>query len=152
MNIQIDSREKSKAIVKILDQFKKQGINYFVSKLYVGDYMNLDNPKVIIDRKQNLSEIYLNVSHEHERFRNELLRAKQAGIKIIILCEHGFSVSTLEDVKTWVNPQQKKSPYAWNGERLYKVLLSIKEKYNVDFVFCSKSQTGSMIIDILQNT
>ena len=52
MNIQIDSREKARAIRKIVAEFDRQGVDHFVSKLYVGDYMNYDNPRLIIDRKR----------------------------------------------------------------------------------------------------
>ena len=49
MIIQIDSREKARAITKIVDEFDKQGITHPVSKLMVGDYMNYDNPRVILN-------------------------------------------------------------------------------------------------------
>ena len=123
-----------------MKQFDEAGIFYKPNKLYVGDYQNVSNSMLSIDRKQNLSEIYSNVCHDHERFRNELIRANEAGIKLIILCEHGGSIQTLEDVKNWYNPQLKKSPYAWNGERLYKTLRTIQDKYKVDFEFCTKSK------------
>ena len=48
MNIQIDSREKARAIRVIVEEFDRRGVHYFVSKLYVGDYMNYDNPRLII--------------------------------------------------------------------------------------------------------
>ena len=69
MVIQIDSREKAKAIKKILAEFEKQEVNYYTSKLWAGDYMSLDNPRVIVDRKQNLSELCQNVCQDHDRFR-----------------------------------------------------------------------------------
>lgn len=50
MDIQIDSREKSRAIRKIIRTFDEQGVKHFSSKLLVGDYMSLDNPRLIIDR------------------------------------------------------------------------------------------------------
>ena len=46
MDIQIDSREKARAIRKIVKTFDESGVKYFV-----GDYMSLDNPRLIIDRK-----------------------------------------------------------------------------------------------------
>ena len=60
MQIQIDSREKARAIKKIVDEFDKQGIQHFISKLYVGDYMSYDNPRLVVDRKQGLSEVCSN--------------------------------------------------------------------------------------------
>lgn len=149
MQIQIDSREKARAIQKILATFDKHNVKYFVSKLYVGDYQNLDNPRVIIDRKQNLSEIYSNLCQGHKRFISELMRANEAGIKLIILCEHGGRIKSLDDVKDWHNPRLDKNPYAWDGNRLHKVMSTVSKKYGVEFMFCSKAQTGKRIIEIL---
>lgn len=149
MVIQIDSREKSKAITKIISEFDKQGILHPVSKLYVGDYMNYDNPRMIVDRKQNLTELCQNVCQDHERFRRELINANENGIKLIILCEHGQGIETLEDVIFWKNPRLKKSPKATTGKTLYNILSTIERKYNVDFEFCEKSQTGKRIIELL---
>lgn len=149
MTIQIDTREKQRAVKQIISHFDKHGIKHYPSKLYVGDYMNLDNPRVIIDRKQNLSEIYTNVCQGRKRFCAELKRAQDMGIKIIILCEHGFGIKSLGDVKNWYNPRLDKTPYAWDGERLFKVLSAIKDKYGIDYVFCEKRETGAKIVEIL---
>ena len=51
MTIQIDSREHKKELDRIQKQLDKLEVEYYVSKLYVGDYMNLDNPRLVIDRK-----------------------------------------------------------------------------------------------------
>lgn len=49
--IQIDSREHQKVIDGIKKAFDTAGEKWFVSKLYVGDYMNYDNPRLVVDRK-----------------------------------------------------------------------------------------------------
>lgn len=149
LTIQIDSREKAKAIKKILAEFDQQEVQYFVSKLPVGDYMSLDNAKLCVDRKQNLSELCSNVCQQHERFRAELERANKYGIKLVILCEHGGQIKSLEDVLNWTNPRLKESPLAVSGERLYRILSTMAKKYNVDFQFCDKRRTGKEIIRIL---
>jgi len=162
MVIQIDSREKAKAIKKILQDFDKMGIKYYVSKLWAGDYMNLDNPRVIVDRKQNLSELCQNVCQDHDRFRRELSRAQENGIKLIILCEHGSAIETLEDVIFWQNPRshaRKKINGRWveiktkaiSGETLYKILTTLQRKYDCEFLFCTKEETGKRIVEILNN-
>lgn len=146
-----DSREKARAIVKILAEFDRHGIKHVSTKLLVGDYQNLDNPRLVIDRKQNLSELCLNVCQQHKRFVAELERAAQYGIKLIILCEHGDGIKTLNDVAHWVNPRLQVSPLAVSGERLYKILTALKAKYGTEFLFCSKQQTGREIIRLLNN-
>lgn len=180
INIIIDSREKARAIQKIIAEFDRQGITYDVSKLYVGDYQSLDNARLAIDRKQNLNELCSNVCQQHNRFRNELMRAQEMGIKLIILIEHGGKIKSLEDIKGWVNPRrffwEKKIRKQWgipkdadfetevaelkkhgakiqqpptSGEQLYKMLTTISDKYNVQFEFCNKYETGKKIIELL---
>lgn len=148
MTIQIDSREKARAIKNIVAYFDEMHIKHYTSKLFVGDYMSLDNPRLIIDRKQNLLELCGNVGQEHDRFVNELIRARDNGIKLIILCEHS-GISSLDDVKGWVNPRLKTSPKAISGQQLYKILRTMSIKYGVDFVFCDKKMTGYTIVKIL---
>lgn len=149
MIIQIDTREKQKAIKKIIEEFDKQGIKHISSKLYVGDYVSLDNSKLVIDRKRNLQELCGNVCQGHKRFTAELIRAQESGIKVIILCEHGGNIKTLGDVNKWINPRLKTSPLAMSGPRLFKILYTMSKTYAVDFVFCNKSQTGKKIIELL---
>lgn len=149
MVIQIDSREKAHAITRILAEFNSQGVQYFVSKLPVGDYMTLDNAKLVIDRKQNLQELCGNVIQQRSRFVAELERAKRYGIKLIILCEHGGNIKTLTDVMHWENPRLKESPLAVSGERLFKILSAMSKKYDVGILFCDKRSTGRRIIEIL---
>lgn len=164
MDIQIDSREKARAIRKIIKTFDEQGIKYFSSKLLVGDYMSLDNPRLIIDRKQNLQELCGNVCQQHERFKRELLKAMDAGIQLVILVEHGADIKSLEDVYFWKNPRKhevrwrivngKREKYvvsakAVDGNQLYKSLCTIRDRYHVRFEFCEKKDTGVRIAEIL---
>lgn len=150
MIVQIDTREKEHAIEKILETFDNNNIKYVSSKMYVGDYQNLQDGSVVVDRKQNLSEICSNVCQQHERFKAELVRAQEAGIKIYILCEHGKGITTLDDVKAWINPRLKKSPKALTGEKLYKIMKTQEEKYGITYLFCDKEETGKTILDILE--
>lgn len=162
MVIQIDSREKARAITKIVEEFDRRGIRHPVSKLMVGDYMNYDNPRLIIDRKQNLSELCSNVCQQHERFRAELVRAQEYGIQLVILCEHGKGVRSLEDVIWWDNPRSVKrikgadgrwrnvETKAMQGDVLYKILCTMQRKYGVQFLFCDKKEAGRRIVEILE--
>lgn len=162
MIIQIDSREKARAIKAIVEEFKSQGIKHPVPKLMVGDYMNYDNPRVVIDRKQNLTELCSNVCQDHERFRRELILAKENGIQLIFLVEHGKGIQRMEDVIWWENPRRWKrvknlesgkwedvETKAMQGETLYKILKTQERKYGCRFLFCNKSETGKRIIEIL---
>lgn len=163
MIIQIDSREKARAIKNIVAEFDKRGVVHPVSKLMVGDYMNYDNPRLIIDRKQNLTELCSNVCQDHDRFRRELLLAQQNEIKIIFLVEHGNGIKCIEDVIWWNNPRRFKrvidqatgkwkevETKAMQGETLYKILRTQERKYGCQFLFCDKKDTGKRIIELLE--
>ena len=158
--IVIDSREKERAIKLIKKYFDDNNIKYISSKLFCGDYQFLSNGNRVVDRKQNLSELCQNVCQDHDRFRRELVRAKENGIQLIILCEHGKDIKSLEDVIFWKNPRsekrvqidgkwQKVHTKAMKGEVLYKILTTLQDKYGVQFVFCDKENTGSEIVRLL---
>jgi ERCC4-type nuclease len=161
MTIQVDSREHQHAIQDILTEFNKQGVKHYTSKLFVGDYMSLDNPRLVIDRKQNLHELCGNVCQQHERFRAEMQRAKENGIKIIFLCEHGRNIKALDDVLWWTNPREtyrEKVKGVWvtkhrkvmQGDTLFKILNTMQNRYGVEFLFCEKKDTGKRIIELLR--
>jgi len=150
MEVLIDTREKPNAIGKIIKQFEENDIKYARSKLFVGDYMSLSNAKYVIDRKQGLQELCGNVCQQHQRFKAELQRANELGIKVCVLVEHGENISCLEDVKNWYNPRLKTSPRATKGETLYKILDTLSWNYDVDFEFCKKGETGLRIIELLR--
>lgn len=164
MQIQVDTREHKSEWERIKGQFDNIGVQYFRSKLYVGDYQSLDNPRLVIDRKKDLGELCGNVCQQHERFKAELLRAIEMDIKIIILCEHGEDIESVEDVYFWQNPRKHEmrwktvngkrvrdviSSKAVDGKQLYKSLCTIRDRYNVDFAFCKKEETGKKIVEIL---
>lgn len=142
MQVQVDTREHAKEWERIKGQFDALGVQYFRSKMYVGDYQSLDNPRLVIDRKKDLQEICGNVCQQHERFKAELLRAKEQGIKLVILCEHGADIKSLEDVYFWQNPRKYQirwktvngkrvkdvvSAKAVDGNQLYKSLCTIRD-------------------------
>ncbi len=160
MDIVIDTREKQKAIRNILAEFEHRGVRTISSKLFVGDYMSLDNPRRIIDRKQNLSELCGNICQDHVRFRAELVRAKEHGIQLLILCEHGRGIQALPDVAFWRNPRGIKrvrqggrwvelATKAMQGQTLYKALATMEKKYGCRFLFCEKAETGRVILELL---
>lgn len=122
------------------------------SKLYVGDYQRIDNGLLVVDRKQNLAEIAGNLTQQHERFRAELERAKKAGIRVVVLCEHGGQIRSVDDVAAWKNPRLRESPGALTGERMAKIMRTMSERYSVEWRFCDKRQTAKKILEILEVT
>ena len=150
MTIITDTREKPRAIQKILTEFNRQGITVVRRKLNFADYWNPDNKNVIIDRKQNLQEVAQNVIQGRARFVREIERCNRAGCHMIVLVEHGGKIHSLEDVMQWKNPRLRESPYAVSGERLYKIMHMMASYYNFEWRFCDKGHTGKRIIELLE--
>ena len=150
MVIQIDTREHDSAVKQIKQYFADNDVLFYDSKLFVGDYMSIDNARFCVDRKKNLFELCQNVCQDHKRFVKELERANRYGIKLVFLIEHGADIRSLDDVKGWVNPRLKKSKLAVSGERLYKILSTLEKTYGTKFYFCRKDQTGRGIIKLLK--
>ena len=73
MVVNVDTREHASEWRRIQKQFDKLGVQYFRNKMYVGDYMSLDNARFVIDRKKDLQEVCGNVCQQHERFKRELI-------------------------------------------------------------------------------
>jgi ERCC4-type nuclease len=149
MIIQIDTREKARAIKKILKEFDAQEITHINSKMYVGDYCALENPLLIIDRKQNMAEIAQNCTSGHDRFKRELQRLDDMNAKMYVLIEQDTidkrPIETLEDVMLW-SPKYS----TIEGPRIYKVMNAWEHKHNIKFVFCRKADTGKEIIRLLK--
>lgn len=146
--IQIDTREKKNSH---LEQYLNScNLPFIRSKMYVGDYQLISNPFYVIDRKQNLSELYSNVTTQHKRFQNELKKANEFNIHVVVLVEED-SISCLEDVKTWKNPQRQYSKKALTGERLFKMLDTITLRYDCEILFCPRDQYAETVVTLLRD-
>ena len=148
----VDSREKPKAIERTLQYFSDHGIEYEVSKLLFGDYMDWNRPGVVVDRKQNIAELAKNCTVEHERFRREMEKARKAGAVLVVLVEQNrykdrgewVEVDSIEDLLRWSSPHTM-----GRGEKVYRVLASWTAKYPLRVEFCDKRSTGRRIAEIL---
>lgn len=143
-----DTRNKPEKNAGIRWQLEELGYKVVRSKMYVGDYQYADSGKIAIDTKQNLQEVVGNVTKQHERFKAECERAKEAGIQLIILIVEP-SITCLADVFGWWNPRLLFSKKATTGKQLGKILYSMREKYGVDFQFCKSDEIGKRIVELL---
>lgn len=126
--------------------FKDNDIAIIRSKLYIGDYSRLDNQLIVVDTKKDVVEIAANIcGQQHERFRNECLRAQEYGIKLVVLIEEEA------DLDTWKSPRKKNgTPYTHvSGKTLKKAMQTMTDKYGVEFDFCKKEDAGARIIELL---
>ena len=147
MIIQIDTREqKYDHVVNYLDS---QGIKHIRSKCVVGDYVNLENPMVVIDRKKDLQEVAGNVCQQHDRFVRELELARELGYRMIVLVEEP-NIKELPSVCSWYNWRRKSNPKAINGKTLYKIMKTMSDKYGVEWHFTTKAKCGEKIIELLE--
>lgn len=142
MMILTDSREKKNA--HVLKYFDRNGIQHEVRKLSVGDYMDSERPGLSIDRKRNLQEISGNICTSDGRFMREVRRAHEAGIKLIVLIEHGGKIKSLDDVANWHSKYSRVS-----GRMLMDRMIRIHIAYGVEFLFCDKKSTGKRIVELL---
>lgn len=154
-----DSRQQSGKHRNIATYCKRHGIELVRKKLDVGDYM-LDGGTVSVDTKFGMQEIYSNLIHDHDRFRRECMRAKESGIRLVVLVEEA-GITTLDGVKGWKNPRVEQ--YEWavahgykpykappvSSKRLYGIMRTMEENYSISFQFCHKRSTGKRIVEIL---
>ena len=144
MKITIDSREKPQAIKGILAYFDRHGIEWEKRKLDTGDYMMEGQPELVVDRKQNLSELAHNLlSPDRARFYREVRRARESGIRLVILCEER-GINGLEDVRGWAPKYGKAS-----GKALADAIFKLWIAYQVPVLYCDKRSTGKRIVELL---
>lgn len=150
-------------------RFQQLGVEVRRTKLYVGDYTLPTNQSVCIDTKKDIQELIGDLcGPQHERFREECLRANESKIKLIILVENKGScinekkgiytptITDLKDLHTWTNPRlfmwkagKQLYPNATKGSTLQKVCTTMKKRYGVDFLFCTPEQSADKIIELL---
>jgi len=167
-----DTRDKEDKHKNLTEWLIENGHKIVRSKMFVGDIAKLHDQTLCIDLKQGLNEVYANLisKSEHTRFRNECIRAKENGIKLIVLVEEDL-VHTYEDVCRWNNPRvaywhrvhnaqqrglmldkriARKPPVS--SENLAKAMATMTTKYGIDWMFCSKQDVGKTVIEILERS
>lgn len=144
MKLIVDTREKKN--IHVLKYFILHDVDYIERKLDVADYQIEGKTDIAIDRKQNLEELARNLMNraDHSRFWKEVRRAKEQGIKMIILCEHGKGINSIPDVAMW---QSKYTTVT--GRVLMDEIYRVHIAYGVEFLFCSKRSTGRRILELL---
>ena len=152
----------------ISDWCETHGVTIRRQKLNTGDYCL--PPSISVDTKKGMAEIYSDIVSDHERFRNECLRAQEDGITLVILIE-SEDITSLEEAKRWKNPRitqyertyglvlraqkagkmlDKKIPKPpVSSERLVGMMEAMTMKYGVIFTFCHPRNTGEEVYRIL---
>ena len=154
-----DTRNKAGKHLNIEKSSLKYDVQLVRKKLDAGDYMVPGVP-VTIDTKQDLQEVYCNLVKEHDRFRRECIRAREMGLRLVILVEQQ-GIRSVDDVKNWKNPRYAdyarrkllglsvpKAPPV-SSERLANIMRTMSENYGIEWRFCSKQNTFRTIIQII---
>lgn len=153
-----DSRQQKNQHELKREHFEREGWKVERTKLFVGDYM-LPGGLVSVDTKRDIYEIAQNLKQQHDRFRRECVRARDAGYSLVILVENEDGVGDLFGLADWIEPEEhffrrrKKSggkvKRRYTGTSLYKTCKTMTEKYGVTFEFCSPQDAGARVLSIL---
>ena len=137
-------------------------INYYIQEkgLKVGDYTIAVKPptgevinfkdKIVIERKADLNELCCNFFDKKDeegktRLERELDRAKEQGIKVILLVETDNMHNKILSSKHFrFDKASKVSPKAFNS-----ILRSLQAKYDISIEYCDKKDSARLIHDIL---
>lgn len=138
-----DTRNKIGEHQNISRYCEENGIILRRSKLFVGDYQIANRGDIVVDSKQSVLEIAGNIFQEHRRFREECVKAQEAGIQLIILVEETLPNGRLDQ---WTPPQAIR----FSPVTLRKAMLTMQDKYGVKFRFCDRANTGSVMMEYLK--
>lgn len=122
-----------------------------------------------VDTKKDILEVAANIcGPQHARFRDECILAQNNGIQLYVLVENQDDIGNIEDLYSWENPRLKRyekirfmhqigkwknipepklPPVA--GETLAKAMLTMENKYDVKFLFCTPEEAGERILSLL---
>ena len=106
--------------------------------------------KIVIERKKDLNELCCNLFDKKDsdgltRFEKELKRAKEQGIKVILLVETEDMHSKILSSKHFrFDKASKVSPKAFNS-----ILRSLQARYDISIEYCNKKDSARLIHDIL---
>lgn len=132
--------------------WQKMGCNIIRCRLPFGDYVAV--PSVAVDTKRDIYEIAGNLTTEHVRFRNECIRAKDAGCQLVILIENLDGVSSIDDLENWVESyrhfRMRNGKQRVSGKYLSLTMRTMTKKYGVRFEFCTPNDAGRRVIEIIE--
>lgn len=96
-------------------------------------------PLVAVERKMNLDELAACFTRDRKRFEAEMIRAKQSGGKIFLLCENS----------NWENLLAGKYRSRFNAKAYTASLIAWAIRYDLQVIFCKEETSGRLIKEIL---
>ena len=141
----VDSREKKWTFIQ--SYFVENKIGYAVKKLDVGDYCNTDSPNIVIDRKANINEVFINLSKGQEniiRFTHECQRACKENKRLIVLIQ-SEKLTSVEDVAKI----ERNYFSRYTGKYLVNEMFRLSVAYGVEWKFCKRKDYAKTILQLL---
>ena len=149
-----DTRQKPDQHVVKNEYWQSIGQKVVRSKLIAGDYMFIGGT-VSVDTKKDLNELACNIDQQHDRFRRELVNARECGIELHFLVENRDGVRDLSTLAGWQNPRRfvnakrgLRPPI--DGRRMAKACATMEERYGCRFHFCAPEEAGERVLQILR--
>ena len=146
MTVLIDTREKKNE--HITKYFNNKQISYSFRKLDFGDYsfmlpankelgINRDiyfSNSISVERKAGLNELSNNFTHKRAQFENELIRARDSKLILLVEDQEGYKNILSHNYRTKYKPKS-----------FIASLATFQARYNLDIRFMSKELSGNFI-------
>lgn len=164
-----DTRQQKGKHAKKHEWFAVHGVELVRRKLDAGDYMR-DGSNITVDTKASVAEIAGNIASQHKRFKAECERARNAGLRLVVLIENTQGFNCIADVNRWVNTHcatcHVRTAYSCKprsggkcprhrtnkpiqGNRLAAAMSTMEHKYGVRFEFCTPNESARRICELL---
>lgn len=161
VDVTCDTRQQAGKHKNVDSAFDAMGVTYAYSKLDFGDYMR-PGSNVSVDTKQHFEELASNLTREHDRFRRECERARDAGYRLVVLVEGMGGVDGMAGLAAWVARRCDAClrPCDRSSCRLHRVtparaasvvkaMATMGRRYGVAFRFCDRKDTALEICRLL---
>lgn len=115
-----------------------------------------------IDTKKDIYELAQCIDHDHERFKRELIGARDHGCELTILTINGDGVRDLATLAAWSEPDSHLSmrrnksknmnARRIEGKRLAKACATMSARYGAKFEFCAdEDEAARRIAEVVGN-
>lgn len=153
--IEEDTRQQAGKHEAKREWFAAHGFEVVRTKLYVGDYRFVGGIRCV-DTKCSIAELASDIDRQHERFRSELARAREAGYLLTVLVENRHGVACLADLAGWSEPdadfaRRRNAVRRLDGMRLAKACATMADRYGVSWAFCAPEDAGAKVVGILES-
>lgn len=152
-----DTRQKPGKHCAKEEWWESNGVPTVRSKVPFGDYCLA--PARSVDTKRSIYELAQDIDQEHDRFRRELIAARDAECELTILVENDEGIRSIADLAGWSEPtwhldmrkkmSGNKKARRIEGSRLAKACATMEQRYGARFEFCGAEESAEAIVAIL---